>query len=777
MIESSLFPVLRTAMIPDNLWKWARHALLAPSRLEEDRSFRVTLARIASTGLQWGGLLGLLVVVGLVLINSLLLGRPTTWWYPPSAAPDAFVLWDKVVGAGLSGLAVWTGRVRGRLPTARSVGSAIALAVVGVSLTHDVSRGILSIEYVILTYLLAVAVIPYRPWQALLLGGAILSILAGLHATVSPSVITSGSLIRMGLVTLVLSGVSSLLYVVRYRQHQARQEAEHLHRRVSQLEQAKSQFFADVAHEFRTPLTLILGSLREALDGRFGSLPPDLQDRLASLDGQAHRMRRLVNQLLELSQLDEGHLSVSMQPQPVGALVDRLAVAFRDWAETNGLTFQTEINGNGPEAWVDPDRFESILSNLLSNAIKYTPSGGTVRVRVEAHDATVAISIRDTGPGLPETVRSRVFDRHAGRLPVGEAADEESPDAPSRLSMGIGLAHTKALVERHQGTLHVNSEPGFGTECIVRLPLGTDHVPDEDKAASTDVPPPAERDVDAASWTAPELSPPPDNEANRAPDDAPTVLVVDDEADMRAYLHRLLRPHYHVVTAPNGDDGLDCLHDERPDLVISDVAMPEMDGIELCQAIRSDDALHTLPVLLLTARGEAELHSAGIEAGADAYVPKPFDPADLKARIENLIEIRRLVQERAQVPDWLEPTSPSLEPEEADFLESLTSVVDEHIDNSNFGVDWLADEMDLSPRHLRRRLKEVTRLSPAGFIRTRRLRHAAALLEEGADTVSDVAAAVGYRDASHFSRLFRETYECSPSKYPENAPDAPDIGT
>ncbi len=758
----------------DSLWEWTRRALLAPSILEDDRSFRVTLARIASTGLQWGGLLGILVVVGLVLINSLALGRPTTWWYPPSPAPNAFVLWDKAVGAVLSGLAVWTGRVRGRLPTARSVGGAIALTVVAVSLTHDVYRGVLSIEYVILTYLLAVAVIPYRPWQALLLGGTITAMLGGLYAIPPSPIVTAGTLIRMGLVTLVLTGVSSLLYVVRLRQYRARQEAERLHRRVARLEQARSQFFADVAHEFRTPLTLILGSLREALDGRLGTLSPDLEDRLASLDDQVQRMRRLVNQLLELSQLDEGRLSLSLQPQPVGALVDHLTMAFRDWAETKGLTFQTEIGGQGPKVWIDPDRFESILATLLSNAIRYTPAGGTVRVRVTSSDSAVSISVRDTGPGLPEAVRARVFERHTSTIPVGPASDEDSPDTPSRLGMGIGLAHTKALVERHQGTLHVESEPGFGTECTVRLPLGTDHVSDDDRAALADGPSPVDREVDVASWTPPELSPLPE-EADPPPDNAPTVLVVDDEADMRAYLQRLLRPNYRVVTATNGDDALDRLSDERPDLIISDVRMPGRDGVDLCRALRAKEQFQHLPVILLTAQADDQTRRSGVEAGADACVAKPFDPAELEARVETLIEIRRLVQERVQVPDWVDPPSSSLQSEEADFLESVTTIVDEHIGNSNFGVDWLADELDLSPRHLRRRLKDVTRLSPAGFIRTRRLQHAASLLEDGADTVADVAAAVGYRDASHFSRLFRDTYGCSPSDYPEDAPDAPDI--
>ena len=231
------------------------------------------------------------------------------------------------------------------------------------------------------------------------------------------------------------------------------------------------------------------------------------------------------------------------------------------------------------------------------------------------------------------------------------------------------------------------------------------------------------------------------------------------------------------ATAATGAEALDQLRDDPPDLVVSDVAMPEMDGIELCRRIRDDDRLRSLPVLLLTGRQEAETRLSGIEAGADAYVPKPFDPAELEARIENLIEIRRIVQDRVRVPDWMKPKEASISSEEADFLERLNETVDAHIENSNFGVDWLADEMDLSSRHLRRRLKEVTRLSPAGFIRTRRLQHAAKLLEEGADTISDVASAVGYRDASYFSRLFRETFGCPPTEYAERdeAPDATDI--
>ena len=264
-----------------------------------------------------------------------------------------------------------------------------------------------------------------------------------------------------------------------------------------------------------------------------------------------------------------------------------------------------------------------------------------------------------------------------------------------------------------------------------------------------------------------------------APPDAPAVLVVNDEAEMRTYLADLLGRNYQVVTATDGEAALDRLRDRPIDLVIGDVAMPGMDGVALCRAIRDDEQLRHLPVILLTARPEDRAQRANLEAGADAYVSKPFDPAELAARVENLIEIRRIVQDRVRLPDWMDPDEATVSSEEAEFVEALNEVMDTHIDNSNFGVDWLADEMDLSARHLRRRVKDTTGLSASGFIRTRRLQHAAALLQEGTDTISDVADAVGYRDPSYFSRLFRETFGCSPTEYAEQEsepPDEPDIG-
>jgi signal transduction histidine kinase/DNA-binding response OmpR family regulator len=700
-------------------------------------------------------------------------------WYPEPMSPEVFVLWDKAVVVLACGGVIALGWVGTRLAVGRLLGGGIAVAVAAISLIHDAYRGILSVEYLVLVYLLAVAVIPYRPWHTLVLGGVLTTVFYGIGqyglpgtAAAHPELVRPVHLVRMGFGTLVLTGVSALLLSTRYQQHRARREAEELHDQVAELERAKSRFFADVSHEFRTPLTLLLGSVREALDERLGTVPPDLRDRLELMDGQTRRMKRLVNQLFELSQIDEGRLQLAMQEHDLVGLARRLVPPFRQWAKEEGITFQTEMEGEPLVAWVDAGRIGDILTTLLSNVVAYTPEGGTIRLRLRRRNGVAELSVRDTGPGLPEALRARVFGREESAIPVGEAGERDSGATDRWIGIGISLAHARALVRRHQGEFEIESEPGFGTEFTVRLPLGREHVSAED-VADTDEPTTRELSDDLDRWRE-GASPAPDTAETEAADDAPRVLIVDDEAEMRDYLHSLLHPSYRVVMARDGDEALERLREASLDLVISDVAMPGRDGVSLCRAIRDDEQLQHLPVLLLTVRPRDDTRLDEVQAGADASLSKPFDPVELEARAENLIEIRRIVQDRVRVPGWMEPKDTAVSSEEADFLKRLNETVDEHIDNSNFGVDWLADEMDLSTRHLRRRLKEVTRLSPAGFIRTRRLQRAAALLEEGADTVSDVASAVGYRDAYYFSQLFQETYGCSPTEYAEEGSETSD---
>ena len=774
----------------------ARRVVFGTGVLEQEPEFESTLARLACTGLWWGGWLGLLGILVLVSVNVLLLGRPIAWWAAGGASPEVFVVWDEIIVGLLCGMAIGMGWAQRQLAVARGAGVVITVAVVAVSLVADAFRGVLSIEYVILAHLLAVVVVPYRPWQALFLGLALNGLFFGIGhfgvpgtTAARPGFVKSGHLVSMSFVTVVLTGVSALLYAIRYRQHRARREAEALHEQVARLERAKSRFFADLSHEFRTPLTLILGPLQDALAGRFGDLPETLRERLEGVAGQTRRLKRLVNQLFDLAVLDEGDLALAMEKRDLGGLVKEVVPPLRQWARAKGLDLQVDTPAESVEVWVDAARLQQVFTTLLSNALRHTPAEGRVRVRVGRIDGCAEIAVRDTGPGLPESIRRRVFGDAESYVPVGDGhtdGDDTDGDDTAEtgqwIGIGIGLAHAKALTQRHGGDLEVESEPGFGTELTVRLPLGREHVAADDvadpgQAAALD-------GTEGTTQNAPRsLEGPllPTDESDPSTDaspEAPTVLVVDDEADLRAYLRDLFGTHYQVEAVADGSAALDWLHDHEADLVVSDVAMPGVDGVALCQAIRDDDDLQHLPVILLTARPENRAQPANLEAGADAYVAKPFEPAELTARVENLIEIRRIMQDRVRLPDWMDVDATTLSSEEADFVEALSEAVDEHIGNSNFGVDWLADEMDLSARHLRRRIKDVTGLSASGFIRTRRLQHAATLLQQGADTIADVADAVGYRDPSYFSRLFRETFGCSPTEYTEQeekAPDEPDI--
>jgi len=765
-----------------------RRVVRRPGRLEEDSSFASALRTLAQTGLVWGGLLGMTGIVILVLVNVGLLGRPVVLWPTGALPPEVFVVWDEGIAAILCAVAVGIGRASGRLSVTRGLGGLLTAAVVAVSLVADAYRGVLSIEYVILAHLLAIVALPYRPWQALLLGGGLNAVFFGVGhfgvpgtAAARPGLVTSAHLVSMSFVTVVLTGVATLLYTVRYRQHRARQEAERLHDQVARLERAKSRFFADLSHEFRTPLTLILAPLREVLENRGETVPEVLHNRLEGVEAQARRMKRLVDQLFELATLDEGEMALAMQKHDLGALVRRLVPPLRQWAEEEGLTVQVDGEADGVEAWVDADRLEQILTTLLSNAIRYTPDGGTVRVRVGCADGSAEIAVRDTGPGLPEALQDRIFGRSESYIPVGsvEHSEGDASSTEQRIGMGIGLAHAHALAQRHGGTIEVESEPGFGTELTVRLPLGREHVVETDVAApggGDTIGSGAVSDLDRRA----EKRTTPTETGEDAPPDAADVLVLVGEADMRAYLDGLLGTHYRTETVATTEEALAHLRDRSVDLVLSDAAPPGADGGALCRSIREDEQLRHLPVILLTAQPEHRAQRAvptAVGTGADAYVSKPFDPGELTARVENLIEIRRIVQERIRLPDWMDPDEATVSPEEAEFVEALNDAVDAHIDNSNFGVDWLADEMDLSARHLRRRIKDTTGLSASGFIRTRRLQHAAALLQQGADTVSGVADAVGYRDPSYFSRLFRETFGCSPTEYAEQesaSPDTPD---
>ena len=525
--------------------------------------------------------------------------------------------------------------------------------------------------------------------------------------------------------------------------------------RLAGLDQMKSRFFANISHEFRTPLALILGPVSDALDGRWGTLPPDEKEDLTMIRRQGRRLLALVNQLLDLSTLDAGKLRLEPRAVDLVVLARTMAEAFSSLAERKHITLRLRSSRTTLGTRVDPDRLEQVLSNLIGNALKFTPAGGTVQVSLDAQEAWCHLSVRDTGPGIPAEEQERLFDRF---YTARRAGDMPAP------STGIGLALARELVELHGGTIEVESEPGFGATFVVTLPLSMAGFTGADGASATLEDHAGGMGDTMALWDEPADALPRPEEAKDA--EVPLVLVVEDNPDVCGYIARALQANYNVFTAPDGEQGLALAREKRPDLILSDVMMPVMDGYALCQAIKADEALRTVPVVLLTARADEESKMEGLGAGADDYLYKPFNSSELRARAENLITIRRLMRETyATQVIRVSASQIDVPSEDEQFLETAREVVEAHLANTQFSASWMAEEMGISARHLQRKLKDLCGLTTNVFIRTIRMQHARQLLSQGAGNVSQVAYAVGFSDPKYFSRVFRQVFEVSPSEY------------
>ncbi|MEM1096809.1 MAG: response regulator [Bacteroidota bacterium] len=513
-----------------------------------------------------------------------------------------------------------------------------------------------------------------------------------------------------------------------------------------EVQAAKTRFFADLSHEIRTPLTLILGPLADAhAAGAVQAVPPPEVRRMMR---NARRLNQLIDQFLDLAKVDAARLTLRASPHDLAAFVAEVVYAFQPGAERRGLALRYDAPASPLLVYFEPDKVEKVVANLLSNALKFTPAGGHVRVRVAQEGERAVLSVRDTGPGIAPEAQAHLFERFY----------QASPEAAPR-GVGIGLALAHALVQVHHGALAVASEPGFGSTFTVTLPLGTAHLaPHEYADADEDGLAPVNIASDVAVTTG-EAS-----REDRAPVDAPCVVVIDDHDDVRAYIAQHLRRAYRVEEASDGEAGLALVREHVPALVVCDVRMPGISGVAVCKAIRADPALAQVPVILLTAQADEASRLVGLAAGADAYLPKPFNADELRIRAENLIELRRRLA-TTSAPIAPHGTAISVEAADTAWLTRLRDAIEAQMHRPGFKVGDAADEVGVSARHLRRKLRDLTDLSPSAYVRMLRMDRAAQLLAQQAGTVSEVAYRVGYLDAKYFSQQFRQVFGVNPSAY------------
>ncbi len=509
------------------------------------------------------------------------------------------------------------------------------------------------------------------------------------------------------------------------------------------IDESRLAFFTNISHELRTPLTLILGPLETLLSKLTET---GLREKASLAKRNADRLLQLVNQLLDMRKLQEGKLRFNPTEDDIIRFASRIVESMQPAAEQKQLNL--EFRSSSPQLTVsfDPDKLEKILVNLISNAVKFTPEQGRVTVTVEPGDKKVELIVEDTGVGVPPEQLGHIFERFY------RAADSSTIPIPGS---GIGLSLAKELVQLHSGAISAESPANPesvehpGTRIIVQLPRS---------AAPSRHP---DRQIPVEPVEAAEAETLIEDDAEKPP----TVLLVEDNADMRLYAGSILAEDYRLVEAGDGQEALAVVRQAWPDLIISDIMMPVMDGLALCQALKTDENTSHIPVILLTAKGSEEAQVTGLETGADDYIIKPFSSAVLLARVGNLLESRRRLRERFRRATILDPKEITVTSADEQFLRKAMDIIDENMDDYEFAVDAFAGKISMSRSSLYRKVKALTGQSPSVFIRSVRLKRAAAILKTGQFTVSEIAYQVGFLDMSYFGACFKDQFRCTPSQY------------
>lgn len=557
------------------------------------------------------------------------------------------------------------------------------------------------------------------------------------------------------IVFFVFVGILLILYFmsrIRLRHERLRSEHEEM------VQEAKLQFFFNISHEIRTPLTLILNPLEKLIaDKESGSKKSDY----LLIYKNAQRILRLINQMLDVRKIDKGLMEMHFSEVSIVQFVAEILYSFNDLAIHKRITLSLEQQINDLKVWIDPNNFDKVIYNVISNAFKFTPSGGKITVSLSVSNsrgqsAKLIISISDSGHGIEPAESEKIFDRFY---------QANGSKHYSGVGTGIGLHLSRSIVEMHHGKIYLqNQSPENGAVFVVELPLGNAHLSPSEMIVL-----PAQPHV--GPQLMPELLAIADNQqvAHKSKS-SKKILVVDDEPDIREYLRSELGSLFRIIDCANGREAYELILKEMPNLVVSDVMMPEMDGITLCRKLKANINIHHIPVILLTARYTEEDKGQGLDSGADAYIEKPFSMDILKSTINNLLENRERLKVKFIGNSEKEKQIKQVELKSADeiLLGKVISLINDKMGDSELNVETLASHVGMSRVHMHRKLKELTNQSAREFIRSIRLKQASLLLTQKKLSVSEVAYSLGYSNLSHFSNTFKDFYGMSPTDYVSN---------
>ena len=513
--------------------------------------------------------------------------------------------------------------------------------------------------------------------------------------------------------------------------------------RLKELDNLKTRFFTNISHEFRTPLTLLVGPI------------DDLQKKyphegiIAVMQRNLQRLQTLINQLLDLSKLEIGEMKINLQEVDLAKFLNHLYASFESLAQSKHIIFNHSQNKLSQLGLFDLDKLEKIVTNLLLNAFKFTAENGRINVRVEYLEKQISITVQDFGIGISPERLPHIFDRFY-QVDDGSRRQQEGT--------GIGLSLVKELVDLLSGQIDVSSKVAEGTTFFLTLPF---------KPISKIVNP-VSQFVDRINPDAVLNSNVKVNGFNVEDNEQAIMLIIEDNPDLRNYMASIFENQYQLVMAVDGEDGLAKAIEFVPDVVISDLMMPKLDGLVFCEQLKNDERINHIPVIMLTAKASLADKLVGLEKGADDYLSKPFNKEELTLRVNNLVNQRQILREKyaisgveilPKIEVIVETTIDEL------FIQKATKIIDKYLDKNEFDVEMFADEMNLSSVQLRRKLKAITDQTVTEFVRNYRLEIASNMLKKSEGTVSEVAYKVGFESLSYFSKVFLEKYEKMPSEW------------
>ena len=560
---------------------------------------------------------------------------------------------------------------------------------------------------------------------------------------------------------LVISIAFCSIYMLQRSHNQKKnallENAKLLNLKLHEGDQLKSKFFANISHEFRTPLTLILSPIEERLGSPL--LPKREREFFQLVDRNANRLLSLVNQLLDLSKLEAKKMELQVQHGELKPFLAVVTAAFDSLAENKNIHFEKSISIENIECWYDADKLEKIINNLLFNAFKFTPRGGNVSFSIHVNQTSdLELTIEDDGIGIPEEEQQNIFSPFYQSRYV---ADD------GQFGTGLGLSLVKELVILHGGDIELASMVNKGTTIKITLPVTKERIPSIAIFKSfntTDEPVITLRNREAVKHLpANDLAIEIDTDDPK--EHADTILIVEDNDDLRNFVAATLRDRFKTITAKDGEEGLAIAIEEIPDLVISDVMMPNLDGVSLTDKIKSDERTCHVPVVLLTAKADIRSKIEGLQKGADDYLSKPFSTEELKVRVTNLIEQRKKLAAKYSAAHFTAVTAPKEPSLDDKFIARARKIVEDNIGDSAFGVEKMADKIHLSRTQLFRKLKAISGMSPNEFINEIRLQKAAELILSKADTLTQISYSVGFNEQSYFAKRFRKKFGVNPSEY------------